>query len=57
MTSRMTIGEWFKRVFLRGRAKKKAAAQLAKERGTSELIMAPPRQGTSFFNRLYILKD
>ena len=50
---REQLWEGIKRVFLRERAKKELAAQLAKEHGTSELIMAPPKQGRSFLNRLY----
>ena len=51
---REQLWERIKRVFLRERAKKELAAQMAKEHGTSELIVAPPKQGTSFLNRLYL---
>ena len=48
---REQLWEGIKRVLLRERAKKELAAQMAKERGTSELIMTPPKQGRSFVNR------
>ena len=47
---REQLWEGIKRVLLRERAKKELAAQMAKERGTSELIT---KQGRSFLNRLY----
>jgi hypothetical protein len=47
------LWEGFKRVFLREREEKELAAQMAKERGTSELIITPTKQGRSFLNRLY----
>ena len=47
------LWEGIKRVFLRERAEKELAAQMAKEHGTAELIMTPPKQGRSFLNRLY----
>ena len=51
---REQLWEGIKRVLLRERAEKELAAQMAKEHGTSELIMPPPKQGTSFLNRLYL---
>ena len=50
---REQLWEGFKKVLLRERAKKELAAQMAKEHGTSELIIPPPKQGRSFLNRLY----
>ena len=51
---REQLWEGIKRVLLRERAEKELAAQMAKEQGTSELIMPPPKQGRSFLNRLYL---
>ena len=50
---REQLWEGIKRVLLRERVQKELAAQMAKEHGTSELIMAPPKQGRSLLNRLY----
>ena len=50
---REQLWEGIKGVLLRERAQKELAAQMAKEHGTSQLIMAPPKQGRSFLNRLY----
>ena len=50
---REQLWEGIKRVFLRERTKKELAAQMAKEHGTSELIMPPIKQETAYINRLY----